>query len=367
MFEATPHVPECLMRTANEQESLDWPPKTRPSNGKYPVLLHRHPANPLLTAADWPYPVHTVFNAGATKLEDGTTLLLCRCEDRRGFSHFCVARSTNGIDGWIIDERPSFAPDPENHPEELWGVEDPRITYVPERGEYVVAYTAFGELGPGVALATTKDFRTFERYGLAMQADDKDACILPHRVNGKFALIHRPMTEAGGNIWISYSDDMRTWGGSKLLLPARRGGWWDANKIGLSPPLLHTERGWLMFYHGVRRHAAGSLYRLGMALFDEENPEKCIRRSQSWIFAPETSYETHGDVSHAVFPCGFTVDEDGDTINMYYGAADTCICLARGSIKELLNHLEEDGTELTGIAGQPAEMMQMASALQAAG
>jgi predicted GH43/DUF377 family glycosyl hydrolase len=368
MFDAKPHVPDSLMETLNSTNATDWPEDTRPSKTrKYPNLFDRHKKNPILTAAQWPYPIHTVFNAGATLLQDGTTLLLARCEDRRGFSHFCAVRSKNGIDDWEIDGAPTFASDPMNHPEELWGVEDPRITFLPERGEYVVAYTAYGELGPGVALATTKDFRAFERYGLAMQADDKDACVLPYRFNGKFALIHRPMTESGGNIWISYSEDLRTWGGSKLLLPARRGAWWDANKIGLSPPLLETEKGWLMFYHGVRRHAAGSLYRLGMALFDKENPEKCIRRSQSWIFAPETPYETNGDVGYAVFPCGFTVMPDGDTIRMYYGAADTCICMATGNIKELLAYLVEDGTELTGIAGQPAELQQMASVLQAAG
>ena len=72
----------------------------------YAELLHRHPANPILQASDWPYPAHTVFNAGATRLRDGTTLLLCRVEDRRGHSHLCAARSANGIDGWAIDQSP---------------------------------------------------------------------------------------------------------------------------------------------------------------------------------------------------------------------------------------------------------------------
>jgi predicted GH43/DUF377 family glycosyl hydrolase len=367
MFNAELDVPESLMKSRTDSNGAQRPEPLRSAVGKNPILLNRHPANPILTAADWPYPIHVVFNAGATLLEDGTTLLLCRCEDRRGFSHFCAARSKNGVDGWEIDAEPTLLPDRQNHPEELWGIEDPRITFVPELGEYVIAYTAYGELGPGVAIATTRDFRTFERYGLAMEADDKDACLFPYRIHGKFALVHRPMTEAGGNVWISYSDDLRTWGGSKLLLPARRGGWWDANKIGLSPPVLETERGWLMFYHGVRRHAAGSLYRLGMALFDKENPEKCLRRSQSWIFGPEAPYEINGDVAYAVFPCGFTVGDDGDTLRMYYGAADTSICLATGSIRELLDYLDEDGTELTGIAGLPAEQRQMATALKAAG
>jgi predicted GH43/DUF377 family glycosyl hydrolase len=86
----------------------------------YEQLFHRHASNPILTAADWPYPAHTVFNAGATRLPDGTTLLLCRVEDRRGLSHLCAARSANGVDGWVIDREPTLRPDPERYPEELW-------------------------------------------------------------------------------------------------------------------------------------------------------------------------------------------------------------------------------------------------------
>lgn len=93
----------------------------------YETLFLRTKTNPILTAADWPYPIHTVFNAGATLLRDGTTLLLCRVEDRTGRSHLCAARSKDGVGGWIIDPHPTFPADPENHPEELWGVEDLRI------------------------------------------------------------------------------------------------------------------------------------------------------------------------------------------------------------------------------------------------
>jgi predicted GH43/DUF377 family glycosyl hydrolase len=310
---------------------------------RYETLFERHPANPILTAADWPYPAHTVFNAGATRLADGTTLLLCRVEDRRGHSHLTAARSPNGVDGWVIDEEPTFSPEPARYPEELWGIEDPRITFMEDLGKYVVAYTAFGRGGPGVALALTEDFRRFDRCGLVMQPDDKDAALLPRRINGLFALVHRPVTDTGAHIWISYSPDLRNWGGHKLVLQARRGAWWDANKIGLSPPLIETPDGWLMIYHGVRQTAAGVLYRLGLALLDLEQPERLISRGDAWIFGPETWYERQGDVGHVAFPCGYTVDPDGDTLNMYYGAADTSIALATGSIKSLLRWLSEHG------------------------
>src|SRR4029079_11122937 len=149
----------------------------------YETLFRRHQSNPILRAATWPYPAHSVFNPGATRLRDGTTLLLCRVEDRRGFSHLCAARSANGIDGWVIDEAPTLRPDPQRYPEELWGIEDPRITYVDDLGKYVVAYTAFSKGGPGVALALTEDFRAFERLGLVMQPDDKEAAVLSPRTD----------------------------------------------------------------------------------------------------------------------------------------------------------------------------------------
>lgn len=310
---------------------------------RFETLFHRHDKNPILTAADWPYPAHTVFNPGATRLPDGTTLLLCRVEDRRGHSHLCAARSVNGVDGWIIDAEPTFSPDPDNHPEELWGIEDPRITYIPELGQYAVAYTAFSRGGPGVALALTRDFRQFERCGLVMQPDDKDAALLPRRVDGRFALIHRPATDLSANIWISHSPDLRNWGGHTVMLPARRGAWWDANRIGLGPPLIETNRGWLMLYHGVRRTAAGALYRVGAALFDLDTAQQCLLRGESWIFGPETPYEREGDVGYVTFPCGHTLDADGDAINLYYGAADTSIALATGSVSQLLDWLDRNG------------------------
>lgn len=319
----------------------------------HPELFRRHPSNPILRAKDWPYPVHSVFNPGATLLNDGTTLLLCRVEDRRGLSHLTAARSANGIDGWVVDREPTFAPDPTNHIEELWGIEDPRITYLAEIDEYIIAYTAFGKSGPAVALATTKDFVDFERLGVVMQANDKDAALLPRRFGGEYALIHRPSTERESDIWMSFSPDLTNWGGHTLLLPARRGAWWDSNKIGLSPPPILTEQGWLMIYHGVRHHASGSIYRLGLALFELENPAVCVRRGQAWVFGPEAEYELVGDVGSVVFPCGVTVS--GDAVHIYYGAADTCVCLATASIKEMLAWLDHPGSELTGVAGLPQE------------
>jgi predicted GH43/DUF377 family glycosyl hydrolase len=311
-------------------------------------------------AEQWPYPAHAVLNPGATRLADGTTLLLCRVEDRRGISHLTAARSSNGVDGWVIDPKPTLAPDPEKYPEELWGIEDARITFVKELKKYAIAYTAFTKTGPGVAVALTEDFQSFERLGLVMQPHDKDAALFPRTFNGEYVLIHRPATESSADMWISHSPDLSNWGSHRILLPARRGAWWDANKIGLACPPIETKRGWIVLYHGVRVTASGSLYRLGIALFDIDDPSKGLLRGGEWMFGPEESYELQGDVPNVVFPCGHTIGDDGDTLHLYYGAADTTVAMATGSVQRLLDWLDEHGTDYIGIAGQAAERSHFA-------
>jgi predicted GH43/DUF377 family glycosyl hydrolase len=316
-------------------------------------LFTRHDHNPILRQCNWPYPINSVFNAAAVRLADGDTLLLCRVEDRRGLSHLCAARSANGIDDWRIDAQPTLQANSREYPEELWGIEDPRITYVPELEQYAVAYTSFARGGPGVSLALTKDFKTFERYGVIMQPEDKDAALLPRRIGGLWALIHRPVTTLGAHMWISYSPDLRHWGGHKIILEARRGGWWDANKIGLCSPPIETAKGWLTIYHGVRQTASGSIYRLGLALFDLDNPEICLQRGDSWMFGPEAPYERGGDVKDVVFPCGQTIGADGDTVFLYYGAGDSCMALATGSISSMLSWLDSNSSPGFGISREP--------------
>ena len=303
-------------------------------------LFVRSAQNPILSAGLWPYPVTSVFNPGAFLLPNGVTLLLCRVEDRRGHSHLCAARSDNGIDGWEIDPGPTLYHDPEHYPEEVWGVEDPRITYLDELQMYAVVYTAYSQTGPAISLALTEDFHCFERYGLIMPPENKDAALLPYRINGNWVLVHRPVSSSAGHMWISFSSNLRHWGDHKVMMKARQGGWWDSYKIGLAAPPVVTEKGWLVFYHGVRQNAAGSIYRVGAALFDLQRPEICIQRSDEWILGPQEAYERSGDVDNVVFPCGVTIGPDGDTIRLYYGAADTSIALATSSVSSLLNWLD---------------------------
>lgn len=309
---------------------------------RFTELFRRDERNPILTAAAWPYPVNSVFNPGATRLPDGQTLLLARVEDRTGLSHLNALRSQDGLTDWRIDTQPTLIPDPQNHPEELWGIEDARIVYLPELEQWAVTYTAYSARGPLVSLALTRDFQTFERRGPVMPPEDKDAAFFPRRIGGRFALIHRPVPSPvgeGAHIWVSFSSDLQHWGEGALVLEARQGGWWDARKIGLCSPPIETREGWLLIYHGVRTTGAGVIYRLGLALLDLEDPTRVRARGSEWVMSPREEYEIIGDVGYVVFPCGQVVDEATGEIRLYYGAADSSIAVAHGNINEMLDWL----------------------------
>jgi predicted GH43/DUF377 family glycosyl hydrolase len=301
-------------------------------------LLSRDPGNPILTTADLAYPANSVFNPAAVRARD-ETLLLLRVEDQRGVSHFTLARSADGVRCWDIAAEPTLLPAPETFPEERFGIEDARITYLEELATYAVAYTAYSDVGPLVSLALTDDFRSFDRLGPALPPENKDAALFPTRFDGRWAMLHRPVTgnrEHGAHIWIAFSPDLRHWSDHRVLLRARDGGAWDARKIGLSAPPLLTDEGWLILYHGTGG-GPRPVYRLGLALLDRDDPTRVLRRADEWIFGPHTPYEREGDVENVVFPCGWT--RDGDDLRIYYGAADTCVALAHGSVSELLGWL----------------------------
>lgn len=304
---------------------------TRPAD-----VFVRSEANPILTVADVPYPANSVFNPGAATV-GRETILLVRVEDLRGMSQLHVARSADGISGWRFDRQPLLSSRGDQDPEETWGCEDPRLTWLPEREEWAIAYTAYSRRGPLVSLAMTRDFRRVRRLGPATPPDDKDAALFPRRFGGRWAMIHRPSPLRGGaHMWISYSPDLRHWGDHELLLEARDGAWWDAGKIGLGPPPLETPDGWLVMYHGVHATADGPIYRVGLALLDLENPGVVLHRTDEWMFGPATPYELTGDVGRVVFPCGWTLDEEADRLRLYYGAADTVIGLATARFSEVM-------------------------------
>ena len=300
------------------------------------MLFVRSSANPILTAAEVPYPANSVFNPGAARVGD-ETILLVRVEDLRGISQLHVARSSDGMTGWTFDAEPLLRSDTVNHPEEIWGCEDPRLTWLPEREEWAIAYTAYSSLGPLVSLAMTRDFHSVTRLGPVMPPEDKDAALFPRRFDGRWAMIHRPSPLRGNaNMWVSSSPDLRHWGHHALLLEARNGAWWDAGKIGLGPPPMETAEGWLLMYHGVHLTGDGPIYRVGLALLDLDDPRVVLRRMDEWVFGPYAQYELTGDVGKVVFPCGWVHDEATDQLLLYYGAADTSIGVATARFSEVL-------------------------------
>lgn len=299
-------------------------------------LFLRHAGNPIITPDQWPYPCNATFNPGAIR-NNGETILLVRVEDMRGFSHLTFARSKDGKTGWQVDETPTLKPDPENDEEE-WGLEDPRIVWLKERQEYAVTYVSFSKDGPVVSLALSKDLHQFDRRGPMLPPEDKDASLFPRLINGRYVLIHRPIIRGEAHIWIAFSPDLKYWGDHKILIPVRPG-WWDSTRVGLGPPPIETKDGWLIIYHGVRVTASGSLYRAGLALLDLEEPWKIIRRSDQWVFGPHESYERVGDVPGVTFPTGVVFDEDSGQLHIYYGAADTSVCLASANLNDLMSFL----------------------------
>ena len=301
-------------------------------------LFTRHERNPILTARDWPRRVGATFNPGAVQV-GGETVLLVRVEELTGVSQLTVARSANGIDGWQVSPSPLLAPDPANDGER-WGFEDPRIVWLEELGRFVITCTAHGPAGPAVYLATTTDFVSVEHGGIVRRAEDKNAAVLPVRIRGKWILFHRPTNGFGqrrNEIVLSRSRDLVSWSGDEPVLAPRAGSAWDSLRVGIGPPPIETRHGWLLIYHGAKQTDCGTIERVGLALLDREEPTRVLARSSGWVLGPQAAYERQGDVPNVVFPCGLVHDEASGSIRLYYGAADTCVCVATALVDDLLD------------------------------
>ena len=225
---------------------------------------------------------------------------------------------------------------------EEFGCEDPRI--VKFEGTYYVTYTAYSRRGPRIALASTNDFKSFEKYGLiGPDRNDKDCVIFPERITGKIAVIHRLKSR----VQIAYFQDFESliysrefWNGyvkhlgdyeifcSKFS--------WERRKVGVGPPPIKTDLGWLVIYHGV---SIGGIYRAGAILLDLDNPLKVLGRTKEPILEPEREFEKYGVVPNVVFPDGAIV-RDGELV-VYYGGADKVSCVARASLNEFLDELRK--------------------------
>ena len=242
-------------------------------------------------------------------------------------SHLRIARSTDGVN-FTFDPTPAIFPSMRY---ETYGCEDARITYLD--GTYYVAYTAVSDAGVTVALASTTDFKTFDKRGVIFPPTQKDVCLFPEKIDGQYVCRHRPYKSefSPASIWTAYSPDLANWGRHDLTL-APTPGTWESDRVGCGAPPIRTPEGWLEIYHAAD---ADQTYHLGAMLSDLERPERLLTRGSKPVLEPETDYETTGVFSNCVFSNGLIAGDDG-TLTVYYGAADRICAAAVTTVDDMI-------------------------------
>jgi len=304
------------------------------------VKLVRSPKNPIIEPRPGiKWEIGGTFNPGAAR--NGEIIhILYRAVNEHKISCLGHATSTDGETILGRSEAPVFAPVDAS---EVLGCEDPRITAFD--GGFYVFYTAYSPRGPRVALASTTDFMAYERYGVVgPDYDDKDAALFPELIGGKFAVVHRiepnielafyhsikRMEKVSQNPYSkNYLKRIET---NTILKPKWK---WEEKKVGIGPPPIRTDAGWVVIYHGVD---SNTVYRAGAALLDVENPRRVMARSPEPILEPEEAFERVGVVPNVVFPEGAVMVND--ELKVFYGGADRTCCVASVPMKLLIEALE---------------------------
>lgn len=315
--------------------------------GRDVVLLLRVAETPLITPGEIAAPVFNVHRGRVevkrwrldTESPDVSDPRVIVADGRTwltSISHLRVARSTDGFN-FTVDRTPALSPATAY---ETFGIEDARITRV--AGTFWINYTAVSPLGIATALASTTDFRTFQRHGIIFPPSNRDVAIFSEKIGGRWFALHRPMPAGIGepSIWSASSPDLISWGEHRLVA-APRSESWDDLKVGAGavpfPVCAGGEDGWLAIYHGVT--AASSRYSLGALLLAGRDPSRVIARSRESILRPDADYERQGFFGEVVFTCGALVE--GDLVRIYYGAADTVTAVADLSLDGILRGLSE--------------------------
>jgi predicted GH43/DUF377 family glycosyl hydrolase len=259
---------------------------------------------------------------GLVRLTFTSHLRVVRCGDGRSVSE-------------ITDNR--FLPASEL---EEYGVEDPRIT--PLYGRFYFTYVAVSRHGAATALASTADFRDFSRQGTIFCCENKDVVLFPEWIGGAHVALHRPNPATPfcrPEMWIAWSQDIIHWGHHGVLHGG--GAEWETGRVGAGTPPIRTPVGWLEIYHGSQHTTIPGMvgkYSTGAMLLDLENPSRILRRTPESIFEPTADFERNGFVPNVVFPTGIV--ENGETLLVYYGAADTCTAVVEFSRTELMAALK---------------------------
>ncbi|QDV24935.1 Beta-1,4-mannooligosaccharide phosphorylase [Aureliella helgolandensis] len=226
---------------------------------------------------------------------------------------------------------------------ECFGLEDPRITNID--GTFWITYVAVSELGAVTALLSSIDLVNFKRHGIIFPCENKDVVLFPQKIDGGYLALHRPNPHSHfspPSIWTAQSPDLLHWGRHAQLLGGRQS--WERDRVGAGTPPILIDEGWLMLFHGSetsRVKGQVGCYTAGALLLDRHNPAQILARSMSPTMAPTASFETHGFVPNVVFPTALL--DQGDTLAVYYGAADSCVGMAEFSKDAILQSMTIQG------------------------
>jgi beta-1,2-mannobiose phosphorylase / 1,2-beta-oligomannan phosphorylase len=262
----------------------------------------------------------------ALELLDGRTFNYVGRRLLTSLSHLRIARSRD-LRTWRIDPKPAIFPTTEW---EAYGCEDARIT--PLEGRYYITYTAVSHLGINVMLAVTDDFIRFDKLGIILPTFNKDVCIFPQRVGGRYVCRHRPFRTSFNdpNIWTAWSPDLRHWGEHSVLhrpVPLT----WQSERVGAGAPPIRTAQGWLEIFHGAD---ANGHYALAAMLSELDQPDRLIGYSRP-VLLPQEPYETAGVYGQCIFSSGLLTRENGRLI-IFYGGADTITAAAETTVEEMI-------------------------------
>lgn len=245
-------------------------------------------------------------------------------------SHLRLARSKDGIN-FIVDESPFVFPTAK---EEGWGMEDPRITQIED--VFYINYTSVTENGAATSLIHTKDFKTYHREGIIFAPENKDVTIFPAKIDNKYIAFNRPVPSGIGDpdMWIAESYDLVHWGKQQHFVGISKDDSWDNGRIGGGAVPFMTRKGWIKIYHGAD---AWNRYCLGVFLLDAKNPHKILAKTKEPILQPYMDYEKEGFFGNVVFSCGCILE--GETVIIYYGAADDKICRVDITLQDIYDAL----------------------------
>ena len=300
-------------------------------------VLWRSSRNPIIARDHIPR-ANSIFNSAVVRFGGGYAGVF-RVDDRARVMNVHAGRSSDGVE-WEIDEAPiAFRAEDgrvRELQEEFLYAYDPRVTWLEDR--YYVTWCN-GYHGPTIGVGYTHDFATFHQLENAFLPFNRNGVLFPRRIGDRYALLSRPSDgghTAFGDIYYSESPDLVHWGRHRhVMAPVPLS--WQATKIGAGPTPIETEEGWLVLYHGVLTSCNGFVYSMGAALLDLNEPWKVVARSRDYLLSPQLEYEQVGDVPNVVFPCAALVDDAADRISIYYGAADTVVCLAHAHLSEVLD------------------------------